>query len=68
MVLVQPWNRFFLYIICPVLAVLGSPFASRFLWLLVSTLYRPTYPSVHALQCQTGKHNNNYNNNIFGVQ
>ena len=48
---------YFLYIICPVLVVLGSHFASRFPRLQVSTLYR--LPSVYILQCQTGKHDNN---------
>ena len=31
-----------LYIICPVLVVLGSPFASRFPWLRICTLYWPS--------------------------
>ena len=38
---VQPWSRFFCTV-CPILVVVGSPFASRFLWLWVSTLYRPS--------------------------
>ena len=58
---VLPWSRFFLYIIYPVLVVLGSPFTSRFPWLCMGKHLVQALPFVYALQCQTGKRDRNKN-------